>query len=878
MKAITLSLIFCLASISVFSQTSLNGKIIDASDGQPLIGAIILLQPGGAGTVSDEHGYFEIESSKSTDFALIKYLGYEEVRVELSRGSSDLGTISMNRASTALDEVIVSASPNNFKGDFKGSNFRISPIALKNMNPLSTEEMLRTVPGVNIVGDMGLSNRPNISIRGSWGRRSKKVLLMEDGTPSAPAPYIAPGAYYNPVSDRITSIEVYKGADMLRFGPNNMYGAINYITALPPQKPELRVKLIGGERNYRTGLLSYGGTWNNLGALVEGVYKKFDGFTDNSSIEVLNLNAKIFAKLSDNQSLYFKVSSQFEDNQASLSSQTPFTFDTNPIQNPLDADQFTMRRYGVDIIHKWLPKENLSFTSKIYASDFERDWWRQTTAKVKASEVRNYVGEEIFNERYRYLSGETTGEEDYVIVGRMKNGHEGTSDSRWIYTVAGIKETMNLEWEGFGGQQKLEAGLNLHRETFKDRFLVNNTSRWARHGETTEDLWYELWSANTFVRNNFKFDKWGFTPIMRFEHVNMFRQDLIALAKDPDITGTKGGREPNIYNQFLPGLTVDYQIKNGEFYGSIYQGMIAPSKVFGFLVEQDGIVTNPLAGQSINIDPELSWNKEIGWRGSLLQDRIDGQITWFNNTSRNFYAGGRNEVFEELGKINVQGVELAFGAELFRVNRHEFRLSGNVNFMESKVLEGRLIDKDLFSQVIHSSATRQEYIDKVNANRDAFDVYVRNGGNDDILLTDAVIEQSDFQNITKSVIHFGEEAIANAEAPYTPRWNANMSLNYYWNDFSAGVSGSYVGEQFTEFHNFTRESADGAIGELPSFFTMDAFVNYHFRFNKVNRLTVFVNGKNMTNQIYRSSRLNRATSGVFGGGFRQIIFGVNMKV
>ena len=29
---------------------------------------------------------------------------------------------------------------------------------------------------------------------------------MEDGSPSAPAPYIAPGAYYNPVSDRITSI------------------------------------------------------------------------------------------------------------------------------------------------------------------------------------------------------------------------------------------------------------------------------------------------------------------------------------------------------------------------------------------------------------------------------------------------------------------------------------------------------------------------------------------------------------------------------------------------------------------------------------------------------------------------------------------------
>lgn len=878
MKIIILSTLFCLYGLNIFSQSNLTGKILDAEDKEPLIGAIIIVEPGGSGTVTDEQGSFELKIDANSDYAVVKYLGYEELRVPLNLENLSLGTLIMNRASTTLEEVIVSASPNNYKGGFKGSNFRISPIALKNINPLSTEEVLRTVPGVNIIGDMGLSNRPNISIRGSWGRRSKKVLLMEDGTPSAPAPYIAPGAYYNPVSDRITSIEVYKGADMLRYGPNNMYGAINYITALPPQKPELRVKLIGGERNYQTALLSYGGTWNNLGALVEGVYKKFDGFTDNSSVEVLNLNAKIFAKLSDNQSLYFKVSSQFEDNQASLSSQTPFTFDMDPTQNPFDADQFTMRRYGVDIIHKWLPIENLSFTSKIYASDFERDWWRQTTAKIKVSEVRNYVGDEIFNQRYRYLSGENAGEEDYVIVGRVVNGLEETSDSRWTYTVAGFKETMNLEWKSFGEKHELEAGINLHKETFKDRFLAGNTSRWARYGTTTKDLWYELWSANGFIRNEFNVNQWGFTPILRFEHVNMYRQDLIAGAQNPDITSAKENREPNVYHQFLPGLTVDYQIKNGVFFGSVYQGMIAPSKVFGFLVEQDGVVTNPLAGQSINIDPELSWNKEIGWRGNLLHHRIDGQITWFDNTSRNFYAGGRNEVFEKLGKIHVQGLEWALGAELFQINHHHVRLTGNVNYMKSRVLEGQLMDKDLFSQVIHSSATQQEYIDKVNANRGAFDVYISDGSNGEVLLTETVIDRADFKDIVKSIIQFGEAGIADAEAPYTPRWNANLGLNYYWNDFSAGVSGNYVSEQFTEFHNFFNESADGAIGQLPSFYSLDAFVNYNFHMKSNNRLTVFLNGKNMTNQIYRASRLNRATSGVFGGGFRQFIFGVNMKV
>lgn len=876
----TIAFLFFILSFIPFqliAQVEVSGKVMDQESNEPLIGAQIILE-NGKGVVTDNHGDFYLMMSNLQGFITVKYLGYEEKKIEINLQKPDLGIILLQLNSTTLNEVIVSASPSSFKDNFKGSNFRISPLALESINPLSAEEVLRTVPGVNIVGDMGLSNRPNISIRGSWGRRSKKVLLMEDGTPSAPAPYIAPGAYYNPVSDRIKAIEVYKGADVLRFGPNNSYGAINYITAMPPQKPELRIKLIGGQRNYKTGLLSYGGTWNNLGALVEGVYKKFDGFTDNSSVDVLNLNAKVFAKLSDKQSLYFKVSGQFEDNQASLSSQTPFTFDTDPIQNPLDADQFTMRRYGVDIIHKWLPAKNLSFTSKIYASDFERDWWRQITTKVKASEVQNYVGDQIFNDRYGYLEGKTFAEDDYVIVGRLTNGRESTSDSRWTYTVSGVKETMNYQWEALGEEQHLEASINLHQETFKDRFIVADSSRWARTGRTATDLWYRMWSVNGFVRNEFHLKKWGITPLLRFEHVDMYRQNLIALAQNPDLNSTEEGKEPNIYTQFLPGITLDFKLKKGSLFASIYQGMIAPSKVFGFLVEQNGVVNIPLAGQSINIDPELSWNREIGWRGTAIDNHMDGQVTYFNNTSHNFYAAGENEVFEQLGKINVQGIEVAVGVDLIKINAQHLRLVANVNLMQSKVLEGKVFDKDLFSNVIFGSAAQGEYITKVNTHRDAYDIYVSDGAGGTRLLTERTIDPTVFQNITKSVVDIGKEGIKHTEAPYTPKINLNAGLNYNWKRLGMGISGVYVGSQFTEFNNFNSESADGAVGKLPSYFTMDAFLNYNFNLGKGIQLETFINAKNMTDNIYRASRLNRATSGVFPGGFRQLIIGANLSL
>ena len=106
----------------------------------------------------------------------------------------------------------------------------------------------------------------------------------------------------------------------------------------------------------------------------------------------------------------------------------------------------------------------------------------------------------------------------------------------------------------------------------------------------------------------------------------------------------------------------------------------------------------------------------------------------------------------------------------------------------------------------------------------------------------------------------------------------SLGLNYDWNRLSSGFNVHHVGKQYTEFHNLVNESADGAIGQLPSYTTIDAFVNYDLTIGKKIDATIFVNGKNITDTVYRASRLNRATSGIFGGGFRQIIFEINMKM
>ncbi|MCB0668417.1 MAG: TonB-dependent receptor plug domain-containing protein, partial [Saprospiraceae bacterium] len=770
---------------NVWAQREISGTVVDQRSGEPLSGALISLDDRHV-TLTDNNGNFHMTTHAKDSLFQIYFLGYLTITKPVSDVLSG-EVYKLEIRPTSLNEIIVRASPKHYKTDFIGSSYRINPSLLKNVNPLSTEEILKSIPGVNIVGDMGLSNRPNISIRGSWGRRSKKVLLLEDGSPAAPAPYIAPGAYYNPVSDRIKAIEVYKGADMLRLGPNNMYGAINYITALPSIEPEFRMKLIGGQRNYQTLLLSYGGSWENLGALIEVVNKHFDGFTDNSTVNILNLNAKIFSQLSENQSLYFKISGQYENNQASLSALTPFTFEQNPDRNPFDADKFTMRRYGLDLIHKWLISSRINLTSKIYATDFERDWWRQVNTVIHAGEVRDYVGEEIFEKKYKYLQGLTFGSNDFVRVGRINNGRESTTDSRWTFTVSGMEETLELQHFLFNVENTFEAGIKLHHETYKDQFLIADSSRWARSGETSKDLNYRLLSTSGFLRNEFRIKRFQVVPIVHFEHINMYRQDVLELSRNPFITDIEQGRIRNSYTSFLPGLSVTYSQKQSQLFASIYRGFIAPSKVFGFYVERNGQLVNPLQGENVNVTPELSVNTELGYRWSL-ENRIQFELTYFGKNVENFIAAGENELFIEPGGVRIDGIETSAAINLFSGDHSNLNLHLNATFLHSKVIDGALVDKDAFGTVVHSDFTRAEFIEKVNSNRGAFDIYLKDGQGQDVLLEKQVLDETDFNLIYRTVAHFGKGLIEDHVTPYSPQSNFNAALHYSNGNWTGGIN------------------------------------------------------------------------------------------
>lgn len=890
MKKIIILLMFIAINVSLFAQGAVvKGAVYEEENGEALTNTTLILD-GTVGKSNEQDGTFLFRGLSTGNHNLtVDLLGYERKEISFIVNSPDdiidLGKIELASKDFGISEVIIRYTGSVlYSKQYEGSNNVISSKEIEAIKPIGTEELLKRVAGVNISGDMGISNRLNVGIRGSYPRRSSGILVLEDGTPIAPAPYLAPEAYYNPPSDRLDGIEILKGADILAYGSNTMYGAINYITKKPPILPTLGVSLTGGANGYQSQYVTYGGSWKNTGAEIQVLNKRFDGFQDNSQSAIFNTTAKFYTELNERSSLYVKLNYHQEKSKASYSSLTPFSFSINPALNPFDADDLTTRRYAVDAIHNFKLSNNLILQSKGYVSQFQRDWWRQENTLILASSAKTYLGDAIFNDRYSYLEGRNFGENDYIRVGRVTAGKESTRARNRTFRVGGIQETLKYDLEKGNFKMNLEASIKAHLETFANVEMKNDSSRFARSGLMDRDMYYELGAYSSYVRSKFNYGRFSVTPTLRYEWVQMYVFDKIAISKMTANDGTKYfGSQRNRFSSFLPGLTTQYSLLETEknklsVFGGAYKGYTAPIAEFGFFNVEDGVVSTPTTEKPINRKPEVSTNFEGGIRGDLLHSMAYIQLVYFNNTARNYYSAGRNEAFQTLGSVNIQGIESSVYFNLHQLipmKSHLLTLNLSGTWMHGKVLSGMLSDSDLL-KAKHSADTKTELIEKINAERGGYDVYFANTAGGDSLISGTVAVE-DFSKIKKLNLRFGENGIAENTIPYLPSMLLNFGVSYTIKGLNLVVNYNYVAKQYTDYLNFENETNEGAIGSLPAFGTLDANLNYSFgsassRYLK--GLTLFVAGKNLTNEIYRASRLHRVSSGIMPGGFRQVNAGI----
>ncbi|MBL0102089.1 MAG: TonB-dependent receptor [Saprospiraceae bacterium] len=202
------------------------------------------------------------------------------------------------------------------------------------------------------------------------------------------------------------------------------------------------------------------------------------------------------------------------------------------------------------------------------------------------------------------------------------------------------------------------------------------------------------------------------------------------------------------------------------------------------------------------------------------------------------------------------------------VGEHRLSIQPNITLLSSKVLSGELVDRHLFTQIKHTTATKQEFVGKVNSNPNAYEIFIQSADGT-VTNLKAPIHVEDLDKVVKTVYKFGKNGINDGVTPYAPRFAYNMNINYQYIKWSVGVSYNYVSDQYAEFANFENESGDGGVGKIKAFHTFDANISYDIEVKRM-KYHLFVAAKNLGNDIFVASRLNRGQSGIMPGGFRQV--------
>ncbi|MEY3138718.1 MAG: hypothetical protein RL580_2450 [Pseudomonadota bacterium] len=540
--------------------------------------------------------------------------------------------LSISQAAAAtiedLTEIVVLGSRERLERVAGGAHV-LTEQDLADSRVLTINEALRKIPGVFARDEEGLGLRPNIGIRGLNPTRSTKVLLLEDGLPLAFAPYGDNASYFHPSIERFNRIEVLKNSGQIAFGPQTVGGLVNYISADPPESFAGRLAARGGNRGYRDWQVAIGNTIaaTETGWRIDATRKQSAGSRENIELDVTDVGVKVRQEMGAEQSLTLRASIYHERSQVPYSGLTLAEFVANPRANVFVNDFFDSQRVAAALTHGWQITDDVALRTSVYATGFDRDWWRQSSSSTQRPNDAS----------------------DPACLG-MQNlnvscGNEGRLRS---YTTFGIEPRLSIDGSLGGHSLHTVAGLRHHREHQHRRQVHGDTPR-ARAAGTgpnaglREDNVREVEALSGFIETSMTLERWTITPGVRVESIRYTRSNRLS-----NQSGSSA------LTQLVPGIGLTYKLnESAMLFAGVHRGF-APPRV------EDAIRVD---GASVELEAELSWNREIGLRFET-EDRWRLEASLFEMDFTNqivpaSLAGGSGATLTNAGRTLHRGAEVA---------------------------------------------------------------------------------------------------------------------------------------------------------------------------------------------------------------------------
>ena len=165
----------------VLAQTKVSGTVVSQDDGQPVVGASVLVVGTSTGAVTNASGQFSLTVPEGKKTLRITYIGMEPLEVS-ARPNMRILLTSNNKS---LDEVIVVAYGTQKKSSFTGSAMSMKEKDMSAQKGSLVKSLEGKIAGVRVgssIGDPGADQ--NILIRGIGSiNGSTQPLYVIDGVP-----------------------------------------------------------------------------------------------------------------------------------------------------------------------------------------------------------------------------------------------------------------------------------------------------------------------------------------------------------------------------------------------------------------------------------------------------------------------------------------------------------------------------------------------------------------------------------------------------------------------------------------------------------------------------------------------------------------------
>lgn len=730
------------------------------------------------GAYTDLDGTFRIYDLAAGEYSIrISAVGYKSLVQNIKIADGQVVELILNFEDTGVEmpQFTVIAEKDRIFSKVPGSVTYIDNREIKNLNPISGNEVLRRSPGVHVVDEEGIGMRANIGIRGLDPDRSRSVLVLEDGVPVALSPYGEPELYYTPAIDRMSGVEILKGSGQVLYGPQTIGGVVNYITANPSQEQEGVVKIQGGQGGFFSGLVSYGNTFGNTGVAVNLLKKRADqiGYV---GFDITDFNTKFLFDLNPKSTLGVKLGVYDETSNSTYIGLTQTMVDRGGQDFVLMApdDRLDVRRYSLSFSHKYAFSETVRLNTIAYGYTTTRNWSRQDFSRNTNSNTppANWTG---------VTWGDTSVPNGAVF---MRNS---TGNRNRQFEVAGIEPRLEIDHNLFSIRNELVVGTRfLYERAFEQR--VNGTKAGVRSGNLVEDEMRTGYALSAYAQNKFNLsDRLLVSGGVRVEHFDyerdIFRRSFPGVGiRDTSLVAS------NVISEVIPGVGFNYKANsNMAVFGGIHKGF-APPRV------KDAISN---VGEVYELDAEKSWNYELGFRSDVrnwIFMEVTGFIMDFSNQviPVSESSGGAGTGLVNGGATLHRGVEGAAVIEVSKIlgwRRTKLVYDLNTAFVDARYSEDRFL---------------------------------------------------------------GDVNISGNVTPYAPRLFFNSAITLETQGgFQGRLVGNYVSSQFTDELNTVVPAASGEIGQMSSYFTLDAVMQYHIsKLKSTFNLTV----KNLTDERYIVSR------------------------